>query len=206
MLLHTIRQRLKKHQATVAFDASGTKKESAVLLPIIKKEQPELILTLRAMHLSSHAGEVSFPGGKREKGDTDLLHTALREAYEEIALPSEKVEIIGALQPLLCKQKLTVNPYVGFVESDFALEANLDEVDSIFTVPLAYFQNAPQLVTHRVDHSQVDWYVPCYKYKQFVIWGLTAMMITELANIIFDNRISFHKKPLGSSVIEIKNK
>ena len=204
MILHTIRQRLEQYQTTAEFDLSGAVRESAVLLPIIKKEQPELVLTLRATHLSSHAGEVSFPGGKREESDVNLLHTALREAYEEIALPSEKVEIIGSLQPLLSIQQLKVKPYVGLVESDFALEANLDEVDSIFTVPLAYFKNTPQMVTHRLDQSQVDWYIPYYKYEQFVIWGLTAMMITELANIIFDKHVSFHKKPLGSSIIKMK--
>lgn len=206
MMLHTIRQRLKKYQIASDIDLSGATKESAVLLPIIKKEQPELILTLRSKHLSSHAGEVSFPGGKREQSDTDLLHTALREAYEEIALPAEKVEVIGALQPLLSKHKLKVKPYVGLVEYDFELEANLDEVDSIFTVPLAYFKHAPRMVTHRLDDFQVDWYVPCYKYKQFTIWGLTAMMIAELVNIVFDKHISFHKKPSGSSIIEIKRK
>lgn len=206
MMLHTIRHRLKNYQISSDLDFSKATAESAVLLPIIKKEQPELILTLRSMNLSSHAGEVSFPGGKREKGDIDLLHTALREAYEEIALPVEKVEVIGALQPLLSKHKLKVKPYVGLVDHDFKLKANLDEVDSIFTVPLIYFKNAPQMVTHRLDDAQVDWYVPCYKYKQFVIWGLTAMMITELVNIIFDKHISFHKKPSGSSIIKIKRK
>ncbi len=87
--------------------------EAAVLVPITRSEQPEVILTLRASGLSTHGGEVAFPGGRRDPGDPDLIFTALREAEEEIGLPPGLVEVIGPLSPLISKHGIKVTPYVG---------------------------------------------------------------------------------------------
>lgn len=196
-----IEKRLKLYQPSSPLFPSSLQ-EAAVLIPIIKKEQPELILTLRSDKLTSHRGEVAFPGGKRDPEDSNLLQTALRESEEEIALLPDDVEIIGSLQTLISKNHLKVKPYIGFVEDSLSYKANLDEIASIFTVPLTYFSKDPRVVTHRIDYLNIDWYIPCYQYHQFKIWGLTAIMIAELVNIVFDANISFHEKPANSRLID----
>lgn len=196
-----IEKRLKLYQPSSPLFPSSLQ-EAAVLIPIIKKEQPELILTLRSDKLTSHRGEVAFPGGKRDPEDSNLLQTALRESEEEIALLPDNVEIIGSLPTLISKNHLKVKPYIGFVEDSLSYKANLDEIASIFTVPLNYFSKDPRVVTHRIDYLNIDWYIPCYQYHQFKIWGLTAIMIAELVNIVFDANISFHEKPANSRLID----
>jgi 8-oxo-dGTP pyrophosphatase MutT (NUDIX family) len=89
--------------------------EAAVLLPITRSDEPELVLTLRASSLSTHGGEVAFPGGRRDPEDPDLVFTALREAEEEIGLPPGLVEVVGPLSPLISKHGIKVTPYVGVI-------------------------------------------------------------------------------------------
>jgi 8-oxo-dGTP pyrophosphatase MutT (NUDIX family) len=89
--------------------------EAAVLVPITRSDEPELVLTLRASGLSTHGGEVAFPGGRRDPEDPDLIFTALREAEEEIGLPPGLVEVIGPLSPLISLHGIKVTPYVGLI-------------------------------------------------------------------------------------------
>lgn len=89
--------------------------EAAVLMPITRSESPELVLTLRAAGLSTHGGEVAFPGGRRDPEDRDLLHTALREAEEEVGLAPGMVEVVGPLSSLVSVHGIHVTPYVGLV-------------------------------------------------------------------------------------------
>src|SRR3989338_11179129 len=89
--------------------------EAAVLVPIPRSADPELVLPLRASGLSTHGGEVAFPGGRRDPEDPDLIFTALREAQEEIGLPPGLVEVIGPLSPLISLHGIQVTPYVGLV-------------------------------------------------------------------------------------------
>ena len=89
--------------------------EAAVLVPITRSDEPELVLTLRASGLSTHGGEVAFPGGRRDPEDPDLIFTALREAEEEIGLPPGLVEVIGPLSPLISLHGIKVTPYVGVI-------------------------------------------------------------------------------------------
>lgn len=201
MVWQKIEQRLKHYQPK-SYEFPNTLKEAAVLVPILKKNEPEIVLTLRSNELSTHQGEVAFPGGKRDKTDNSLLQTALRESYEEIALIPDSVKVVGSLQSLVSKHHLMVKPYVGLVDDTFSYQANVDEIAHVFTVPLVFFKEIPHLVTHRVDCFGVSWYVPCYQYQQFKIWGLTACMIVELINLLFDNPIPLHRKLKSVKLIE----
>lgn len=202
MVWQEIEQRLKHYQPKPQ-DFPESLKEAAVLIPILKKDEPEIILTLRSDALSTHQGEVAFPGGKRDVSDKSLLQTALRESYEEIALKSDDVKIIGSLPALVSKHDLMVKSYVGLVDDSFSYHSNVDEIAQVFTVPLVFFKEPPQIVTHRVDCFGVHWYVPCYQYQQFKIWGLTACMIVELINVLFDYPIiSLHNKPKQMKLVE----
>ncbi|MFR0672539.1 CoA pyrophosphatase [Enterobacterales bacterium AW_CKDN230030176-1A_HGKHYDSX7] len=169
--------------------------EAAVLLPITRGDEPELVLTLRAKGLSTHGGEVAFPGGRRDPEDPDLIFTALREAHEEIGLPPGLVEVLGPLSPLISLHGLKVTPFVGVIPDYVDYEPNDAEIAAVFSVPLAFFREPPQEHTHRVDAQGRHWYVPSYRFGEYRIWGLTAIMIVELVNLLFDADIGLHQPP-----------
>ncbi|SDV03526.1 CoA pyrophosphatase [Pseudomonas mucidolens] len=170
--------------------------EAAVLVPITRSDEPELILTLRASGLSTHGGEVAFPGGRRDPEDPDLVFTALREAEEEIGLPPGLVEVIGPLSPLISLHGIRVTPYVGVVPDYVEYLANDAEIAAVFNVPLEFFRQDPREHTHRIDYQGRSWYVPSYRFGEYKIWGLTAIMIVELINLLYDDAdISLHRPP-----------
>mmetsp|Transcript_44749 Transcript_44749/g.72865 ORF Transcript_44749/g.72865 Transcript_44749/m.72865 type:complete len:333 (-) Transcript_44749:3933-4931(-) len=124
-------------------DNNGTfRKKASVLVPL--QEHPhgvQVLLTRRSLDLRSHPGEVCFPGGQAESGET-YVQTALREAEEEIALPPHQVTIIGRIDQILSKHGLLVTPVIGIVPPDFVPVPNPSEVDLAFSVPLEFFASA----------------------------------------------------------------
>lgn len=172
--------------------------EAAVLVPLTRSDDPELVLTLRASSLSTHGGEVAFPGGRRDPTDPDLAFTALREAEEEVGLPPGLVEIVGPLSPLVSRFGINVTPFVGVVPDYVEYRPNDSEIAAVFNVPLRFFLESPREVTHRIDYEGRSWYVPCYHYDNYKIWGLTAVMIVELVNLAFDAGIDLEQPPQSS--------
>ncbi len=170
-------------------------REAAVLVPITRAENPELILTLRSQNLSTHGGEVAFPGGRRDPEDSDLIYTALRETQEEVGLAPELVQIVGPLSQVMSRHGVQVTPFVGFVPDAVDYQANADEIASVFSVPLEFFANDPRETTHRIDYLGRTWYVPSYQFAGYKIWGLTAVMLVELVNLVYDAQISLSEPP-----------
>lgn len=159
--------------------------QAGVLVAITDEDNPHLVLTRRASHLSTHSGEVAFAGGKRDETDPDIIFTALREAEEEINLASQEVEVIGELDQVVSRFGYVVTPIVGIIPADVSFTANLDELDAVFKVPLKFF-----LETQPHDYFQRGKIsIPSYHYEGFRIWGLTAMMITEMMNNHLDANI-----------------
>lgn len=169
--------------------------EAAVLLPVTRSAEPELVLTLRASGLSTHGGEVAFPGGRRDPEDPDLVFTALREAEEEIGLPPGLVEVVGPLSPLVSRYGIKVTPYVGIIPDFVEYQPNDGEIAAVFSVPLEFFRQDVREHTHRIDYQGHSWYVPSYRYGEFKIWGLTAIMIVELINVLYDANIDLRQPP-----------
>lgn len=169
--------------------------EAAVLLPVTRSAEPELVLTLRASGLSTHGGEVAFPGGRRDPEDPDLVFTALREADEEIGLPPGLVEVIGPLTPVVSRYGIKVTPYVGIIPDFVEYQPNDGEIAAVFSVPLEFFRQDVREHTHRIDYQGRSWYVPSYRYGEYKIWGLTAIMIVELINVLYDANISLQRPP-----------
>lgn len=167
--------------------------EAAVLVPITRSDAPEVVLTLRAHGLSTHSGEVAFPGGRRDPEDQDLIRTALRETHEEIGLPAGLVEVIGPLSTLVSRHGIQVTPYVGLVPDFVDYAPNDGEIAAVFSVPLAFFREDPRETTHRIDYLGRSWYVPSYRYGEYKIWGLTAIMLVELVNLVYDAGIDLHR-------------
>ncbi|ANG61439.1 coenzyme A pyrophosphatase [Marinobacterium aestuarii] len=168
---------------------------ASVLIALTDEVEPHVILTRRASHLSTHRGEVAFPGGKQDDTDPDLLYTALREAQEEIGLEPGLVEVLGPLGQVMSKHQLQVTPWVGIVPQDVMLTPSPAELESLFRVPLSFFMEDRRQRTDIVRFRGMTHYVPAYEYNGYVIWGLTAYMLVELLNVGFDAGIPMKPRP-----------
>ncbi len=191
-LINKIRNRvqafgLPEHQYAVLGDdrCSGDTEQknvdAAVLVPIVEeRDSPAVLLTQRAEHLRLHGGQVSFPGGKVEQGDDDVVQTALRETNEEIGIDSRYVEVMGRLDYYTTLSGFRVTPVVGLVHTGFSVQPDGVEVDEAFLVPLAFFFDEKN-VEIRQGHFRGalrETYV--YAYQDRVIWGATAGMLVNL--------------------------
>ncbi|MHA7881353.1 MAG: NUDIX hydrolase [Saccharospirillum sp.] len=157
--------------------------EAGVLVPVLPGDEPAILLTVRARHLKSHPGDVAFPGGMREPSDRDLATTALRETEEELNLPRSTIEILGRLSTGLSKNGIQVNPFVGLVTDLSCCRPSPDEIAEWFTVPWAFFaQQEPEF--QPVQRHGIRFHIPHYQYGDKHIWGLTAMILLELVNLL----------------------
>ncbi len=157
---------------------------ASVLVPVVMRERPTILLTERTSHLSSHSGQVAFPGGKRDKTDTDAAHTALREADEEIGLGSHLVEVIGHLPTYTTGTQFVVTPVVGLVNAQHRLMLNTNEVADAFEVPLDFLMNPAHHRHHavEVDGEHRKWISMSYMEggTERLVWGATAAMLRNL--------------------------
>ncbi len=161
--------------------------KSAVLVALTNcTENPELILTRRAMHLSRNPGEVCFPGGKWEAHDASLLVTALRETQEEIGLAPEQVAVLGSLKPLVARTGLNVAPFVGLIDENLLLQPTSDELDRVFKVPLRYFMEQNNVTPYLYVYQGAELSFPSFVYEGYTIWGLTAYIIVDMINSVYD--------------------
>jgi 8-oxo-dGTP pyrophosphatase MutT (NUDIX family) len=119
---------------------TATLTPAAVLIPLIDRGDAEIsvLLTQRSAALNTHAGQVSFPGGRMEPGDADIATTALRETEEEVGIAQDGVSVIGYLEPMPTITGYAVTPVVGLIESGYELAIDTTEVEYVFEVPLPY--------------------------------------------------------------------
>ena len=192
--IETLKQNLSPFDNTVRADA-------AVLIGLSNEPEPTILLTQRALHMNSHAGEVAFPGGKRDADDLHLVVTALRESEEEVALPQSKVEVIGALKPSRAKSGILVMPIIGIIHDEPELQGNPEEIDSVFRVPLQYFFDTKAERNHRINFRGIDLVVPCFRYEGYIIWGLTAYMLVEFMREGFGHHIDYPWPPALPSAL-----
>ena len=153
-----------------------------MLVPIVMSEQPELLMTLRASALGSHGGEVAWPGGRKDADDINLMTTALRETQEEVGISPKQVNVVGELRPFISKFGLLVTPFVGLIEEPVDLTPNPDELEAVFSVPIAYFLDDPRTETSIFERNGERLVIPVYHYDGFKIWGLTSMILREFLN------------------------
>ncbi len=178
-MIEKLTHRLSKYKPETRLSNEQGRDRAAVLIPVVDQPEPTIILTQRASHMGSHAGEVAWPGGRRDPEDESLKATALRESCEEIGLLPESVSVISEIRPFISKYGLLVTPYVGIVDPAQELKANPDEIDAIFQVPLRWLCDDPRTQTDIVSRYGEDHEVPVYLYEGFRIWGLTAMILWE---------------------------
>jgi 8-oxo-dGTP pyrophosphatase MutT (NUDIX family) len=156
-------------------------RQAAVLIPVVRREQPGLLLTQRSAQMRKHAGQVAFPGGAVDSTDASLIAAALREAHEEVAIPPEAVEVIGVLPPVDSVTGFQVTPVVGIIPPDLNYHASEDEVAAVFEMPLAealHLGRYHPLDIHRRGNDHRVW---LSWYEHYFVWGMTAGIIRELA-------------------------
>lgn len=169
---------------------------ASVLVPLVLRPgqdaSPTVLLTQRTAHLKAHAGQISFPGGRREDSDADAVATALREAHEEVGLRPERVEVIGQLPPYITGTGFIVTPVVGLVQAAphelqaLDLRADPFEVADIFEVPLDFLMDPAnhQQRLGRLGEMEVRFFAmpwqPSGRDEDYFIWGATAAMLRNL--------------------------
>jgi|APCry1669189241_1035207.scaffolds.fasta_scaffold85228_1 8-oxo-dGTP pyrophosphatase MutT (NUDIX family) len=156
-------------------------KAAAVLLGLVERAELTVILTQRAQHLSTHSGQIAFPGGKVDPEDLTAEATALREAHEEVGLAPNLVKVLGRLNPLVTGTAFRITPVVALVSPQHVISANASEVDQVFEVPLSFLMNPAHHQRRQTLHEgQVrEWYAMPYMQgeQERFIWGATANMI-----------------------------
>jgi 8-oxo-dGTP pyrophosphatase MutT (NUDIX family) len=160
---------------------------AAVLVPLVDHPHGmSVLLTQRTAHLSAHAGQISFPGGRIEERDPDPIAAALRETEEEVGLPRDRVSVIGRLDTYVTGTGFEITPIVGIVAPPFALAIDPYEVAEAFEVPLAF-------ILDRRNHQRVEresagqrrcFFVLPYEGRN--IWGATAGILVNLAEVLAD--------------------
>lgn len=154
---------------------------ASVLVPIIaRSESLTVLLTRRTEHLRTHSGQVSFPGGRVEPQDAGPEATALRETQEEIGLAPDRIELIGTLSEYHTRTGYRITPVVGVVAPPFTLQADAQEVDAVFEVPLSFLLDPRNHQRHwrEFEGRRVSYFA--MPYGEHYIWGATAAMLVNL--------------------------
>jgi 8-oxo-dGTP pyrophosphatase MutT (NUDIX family) len=153
---------------------------AAVLVPVVDHPEPTVLLTQRAQHLPDHAGQISFPGGKIDKGDSSPLASALREAEEEIGLDRQFVEPIGYLDLYMTTLGYRIVPVVARVKPGFSLTLNTSEVDASFEVPLSFLMDQANVQKHQREWQGMMRHYYAITFGERYIWGVTAGILRNL--------------------------
>jgi 8-oxo-dGTP pyrophosphatase MutT (NUDIX family) len=158
---------------------------AAVLIPVVAHDEPSVLLTQRAAHLNSHAGQISFPGGKIDAEDASPLDAALREADEEVGLRRDFIEPVGYLPVYGTAFGFRILPTLARVRPGFELRINPGEVDSVFEVPLSFLMDPANHQLHSREFRGAERFYYAMPFEERYIWGATAGILRELYEIIY---------------------
>jgi len=162
-------------------------RKAAVMMLIYPKDtKAHLVLIVRNSYPGVHSSQIAFPGGKVELEDKSLAHTALRETHEEIGIHPEKIKVIKTFTEIyIPPSNFLVAPFLGISHSELTFTEQIEEVAGIIEVPLLDFLNEKNIVTKKMDTSYgTDIDVPTFKINEHYVWGATAMMMSELKEVL----------------------
>lgn len=158
--------------------------EAAVLMPIfVRNGEPHFLLTLRTEEVSTHKGQISFPGGMRQDRES-LQETALRETREEVGIEPSRIEILGRFYDYASITGYRVVPFAGYIEGAFITVPQKSEVAEVLQVPFSIFTDSSRLRTVQMLRSGKMRDVYFYRYDPHEIWGLTAHIIKDFFDAI----------------------
>ncbi|MBO9507394.1 CoA pyrophosphatase [Thalassospira sp. A3_1] len=158
---------------------------AAVLVPLVQRDEGlHVILTRRTDHLSDHAGQISFPGGRQEDHDNTLEETALRETEEEIGLARVHIELVGRLDDYYTVTGYQVTPVVGLITPPFDLAPDAHEVAEVFEVPLEFILEPRNQKLQTVTFEGAKRRYFAIPYCEYYIWGATAGMLVNFSEVL----------------------
>ena len=158
------------------------KQSSVLLLLFIENNELTACLIKRPSHMKHHAGQIALPGGRIEKGET-AIDTALRETYEEIGIQSNQIEILGSLSEFYVEvSRFQIHPFVGWLQKKPEFKLNYDEVEKTILFPIKKFKAPFNEVELQTFSGKLN--VPCIKFDNEIIWGATAMILSEFSDIL----------------------
>jgi 8-oxo-dGTP pyrophosphatase MutT (NUDIX family) len=157
---------------------------AAVLVPVIISDTPSILLTKRTSHLSAHAGQVSFPGGRIDPEDSGPEAAALREAWEEIGLKATSVQVLGRMADHITGTGYRITPVLGLLPPGLNFQLSAHEVEAIFELPISVVldPNAPKLQRQHVRGVWREYWV--WPHPKHYIWGATAAILVRLAELL----------------------
>ncbi len=162
-------------------------REAAIMMLFYpKNNKTHLALILRTSYNGVHSSQIAFPGGKVEKFDKNFQETALRETHEEIGIHPEKINVIRDFTPIyIPPSNFMVYPFLGYSLDELIFNPDQKEVAGIIELPLAYFLDENIVILNRMSTSynqEID--VPAFKIHDHIVWGATAMMLSELKDVL----------------------
>lgn len=162
------------------------RKAAVMMLFYPKDKQTHLVLIVRNTYPGIHSSQIAFPGGKVELEDVSLAHTALRETHEEIGVHPEKITVVKAFSEIyIPPSNFLVAPFLGISHVELTFTEQEDEVAGIIELPIIEFMNEDNIVLKRMNTSYADDIeVPAFKIKDHYVWGATAMMMSELKEVL----------------------
>jgi 8-oxo-dGTP pyrophosphatase MutT (NUDIX family) len=169
----------------VAIAAGSRVTEAAVMLPLVpRSDGMQVLLTQRTAHLSDHAGQISFPGGRVEPEDGTREETALRETEEEIGLSRSHVTLLGRLPEYEIPSGFRITPVVGWIEPPFELKLDAFEVAAVFEAPLEHFLDLARYQRREYRFRGRHRHYMAIPYEGRYIWGATAAMLYSFARVV----------------------
>jgi 8-oxo-dGTP pyrophosphatase MutT (NUDIX family) len=162
---------------------------AAVLVPLFRKgEDCYIIFTKRSHHVRYHKGEISFPGGVFDERDLELQRTALREAFEEVGLKENDVQIIGVLDDIITVTQFIVTPFVGYFPYPYSFKLSSIEIAELIEVPLSALLGEDSLSEREIIRGTGKEVVYAYQYENHIIWGATARILKQFLDLISNDR------------------
>lgn len=151
-----------------------------------KQDEWFTVFTQRRKYEGVHSGQMSFPGGKKDDTDKDIIHTAVRETEEEVGIHQSSIEIVGALSKLyIPPSNFLVHPVIAHLHGDKQFKAQEREVEEIVEIPLSFFLDAGNVQETEIAlQNNLNTKVPAFVYNKHIIWGATAIILSEFREVI----------------------
>lgn len=188
-LPHIIREALANRPPLLTDEDDTSRTHASVLIPLFKRNgEYSVLFTKRTTQVEAHKGQISFPGGRVDEQDHSLVETALREAYEEVGLLREDVDVLGRLDDArTVTSSYIVHPFVGCIPYPYDFKINPHEVNELIEIPFqVFFPDPARSRTMPVEYAGVTYESVAFEYKGDVVWGATARIMENFVQILME--------------------